>query len=127
MPYQPKSISLDEANVAVEQLIMTQHRAWRPNTFLITEHYMGWGSGGITRTKVSPFAAKTVTTEHNERVYFNRITNIQLNDWQRKGHQFYTVSIIIQDPQKIKHILRTQSLSDAQLMINSVSTILNSK
>ena len=135
MLYNPKEIPVGDAYSIIEQMIMTQHRAWKPDFFIITENYLGWDYGEIAKGRGSAvafdniaFGSSTSTIRNvNERVYFNSIDSIQLLDWKRKGKQWYVVSLMDNDGKVIKHIFRTRNLKDAELMMDATYSLITDK
>lgn len=132
MNYSPKEISINDANETVERLIMTQHRNWRPDYFVITDKYFGWDYGsvqsgrssGAVYNNVLVGSSQSTVRDVNERVYYLDVTNVQLYDWTRKFKQWYTVGLLDKNGNVIKHVLRTRDLEDAELMVDSLNTIL---
>ncbi|EKO3466469.1 hypothetical protein D2H34_003531 [Vibrio fluvialis] len=132
MNYSPKKISINDANETVERLIMTQHRNWRPDYFVITDKYFGWDYGsvqsgrssGAVYNNVLVASSQSTVRDVNERVYYLDVTNVQLYDWTRKFKQWYTVGLLDKNGNVIKHVLRTRDLEDAELMVDSLNTIL---
>lgn len=141
--YQPKDVSLKEANLIVEQMIMTQHQAWKPSYFVITDHFLGWDYGNVTKSSswgsanaiplgqngnALAFGSASTTSQSydvNERVYYNTIEDIHLYSWKRKAKQWYLVSLVDKAGHPFKHILHTRNLADAELMMDALSIVLD--
>ncbi len=135
MPYNTKNISISEAYEVIDQMVMTQHRAWKPDYFIITDRYLGWDYGSVSRGQTNAVVYNGLATgtssstirDVNERVYFNQVDHVQLLDWTRKFKQWYVVTLVDQNGNYIKHILRTRSKSDAELMMDALSAVLSDR
>ncbi len=141
--YEPKEISFKEANLVVEQMIMTQHPAWKPSYFVITDHFLGWDYGNITKSSswgsasaiplgqngnALAFGSASSTSKSydvNERAYYNSIEDIHLYSWKRKAKQWYLVSLVDKAGRPFKHVLRTRNLADAELMMDALSLVID--
>ena len=130
--YSPKDMSLNDANDTVERLVMTQHPNWRPDYFVIEDKCLGWDFGsvqsgtftGAVYNNLMVGSTKSSTRKVNERVYYSEIADVQLYDWTRKFKQWYTVGLVDKNGKVLKHILRTRNLEDAEIMVDSINTVL---
>lgn len=120
-------MELSEAKSIAEQLIMTQHRDWRPKGFVITDQYFSWGEATMTTSSAPQQPQTTFYNSGSERFYFNRLSNAELYSWKRKFFQWYAVELIDNNGDGVKYVLRTKSLEDARQMVDAVNTILASK
>ena len=138
MIYQPKDMSLDQAYVVVEQMVMTQHRNWKPDYFVMTEHYIGWDFGSVSKSvgsgtslgndnAVIIASSNTTTRNVGERVYFNQVEEVKLLSWKRKFKQWYVVSLTDQNGRVLKHVVRTRQLQDAELATDALNVILENR
>jgi hypothetical protein len=133
--YETKKISLEDAYNVIDQMVMTQHREWKPDTFVITDNYLGWGYGSVSNNTSTGViynnallgASSSTIRNIGERIYFNKIEGLQLLDWTRKFKQWYVVILVGKDGKVIKHILRTRSISEAQLMMDSMTILLKDR
>lgn len=141
--YQSNTVPVEKAPMLIDKMVMTQHRAWKPDYFVITEHYFGWDFGtyshgsGVSSASYYPYnnvssgvifsSSSTKTRRESERVYYDEIADVKLLDWTRKFKQWYVVTLYREDGSKIIHILRTRKLEDAQLMIDAIDTFLNNR
>lgn len=132
LEYESKGISITKAYDVMDQLIMTQHKTWKPDYFVITEKYLGWGYGSVSQGTTSAVvygnvglgSASGTIRDASERVYFNQVKSVQLLDWTRKFQQWYVVTLVDQNGKKLKHILRTRNKKDAELMVDAVSQVI---
>ncbi|CAK1758163.1 conserved exported hypothetical protein [Vibrio crassostreae] len=138
MAYQPKDMSLDQAYVVVEQMVMTQHRNWKPDYFVMTEHYIGWDFGTVSKSvgtgtsfgnsnAIVIASSNTTTRNVGERVYYNQIEEIKLLSWKRKFKQWYVVSLTDLNGRVLKHIVRTRQLRDAEFATDALNVILKDR
>lgn len=135
MNYESKIMPIKEAYDVIDQMVMTQHQKWKPDYFVITDKYLGWGYGAISKGSSSGVVYNNIvlgsssSTIRNvsEIVYFSKAKGVQLFDWTRKFKQWYVVSLVGQNDNVIKHILRTRSVSDAQLMMDAMTVLLNDR
>ncbi len=129
MQYQSNKVPTEDAPMLIDRMIMTQHRAWKPNYFVITEHYFGWDFGTYSSGKVTSgivySSFNSTTRSVADRVYYDEISEVKLLDWTRKFKQWYVVTLYRADGSQIKHVLRTRSLSDAQLLVDALDTFLD--
>lgn len=130
MVYKSNPVPVEDAPMIIDRMVMTQHRAWKPDNFVMTEHYFGWGFGTYSTGKISSrvvYARTSSTTKDvAERVYYDEIADVKLLDWTRKFKQWYVVTLYRNDGSQIKHVLRTRSLQDAQLLVDALNTYLDS-
>ena len=135
MNYESKTMPIEEAYDVIDQMVMTQHRKWKPDYFVITDKYLGWGYGavsngsssGVVYNNVALGSSSSTIRNVSDRVYFSKVKGVQLLDWTRKFKQWYVVSLIGQNGNVIKHLLRTRSVSDAQLMMDAMTVLLNDR
>ncbi|SBS66894.1 hypothetical protein [Vibrio atlanticus] len=128
MAYQPKDMSLEQAYIVVEQMVMTQHRNWKPDYFVMTEHYIGWDFGTVSKSVGTGTSFGNTTTRNvGERVYYNQIEEVKLLSWKRKFKQWYVVSLTDLNGRVLKHIFRTRQLRDAELATDALNVILKDR
>ncbi|MFG0770466.1 hypothetical protein ACF8PD_01300 [Vibrio plantisponsor] len=133
--YQVQPLSATESYNIIDELIMTQHRNWRPDYFVVTDTFLGWGYGVQSSGKTSAIgsnnsafvSSRSTTRNVSDRVYFSRIGQVQLYSWKRKFKQWYVVSLLDGNGNKIKNILYTRSLSDAEKMVDAMTVVLSEK
>ncbi|TVO32147.1 hypothetical protein [Vibrio algivorus] len=137
MAYTPNDVDIEKAPMLIDRMIMTQHRAWKPDYFVITDHYFGWdfgyksttsGVGSVVGDSSIVFSSSSSTTHRvSDRVYYDEVVEVKLLDWTRKFKQWYVVTLYREDGSQIMHILRTRNLKDAQLMADAVNTFLKNR
>ena len=135
MKYEPKEMTLKESFSFIDQMVMTQHPNWKPDYFMINEDYIGWNYGQVSSATGSAVGyggvawgtSTAVVREASERVYFSKISSVQLNDWQRKFQQWYAVALMGDEGQVLKYILRTRDKDDAMKMVDALSTVINER
>ncbi len=135
MNYQAQPLSIAESYNVIDEMIMTQHRNWRPDYIVVTETYIGWGYGIQSSTTTnaigsdnSAFISSNSTTRSvGDRVYFSRVGQVQLYSWKRKFKQWYVVSLLDKRGKLIKNVLRTRSLPDAEKMVDAITVVLSDK
>ena len=110
--YTPVLTNFSVAVEKSERLIHTQHTDYKPDKFVITNVYLEFG--------YQPGRGKNASG----RYYYDEIKEVKLLSWIRKAHQWYVVTLIMEDGTK-KHIYRTKKLSDAELVTDSIATIMN--
>ncbi|MFA1562976.1 hypothetical protein [Aliivibrio fischeri] len=133
--YKSKNMPVSEAYKVIDQMVMTQHRNWKPDYFIITDRYLGWDYGSTSHGQTNAVVyngfmtgtSSSTIRNVNERIYFNQIAHVQLLDWTRKFKQWYVVTLVDQNGDYIKHILRTRSKSDAKLMIDALTAVLSDR
>jgi len=133
--YQSKELSFTESPTIIDRMVMTQHRKWKPDNFIITEQYflLDYGlysSGTAVGTVYGGVAiGKTNATirETGERIYYDEIAEVKLLDWTRKFQQWYVVTLYDENDAEIKHILRTRKLDDAKSMVDALNSFLKEK
>ncbi len=133
--YQPKEITIEEAYEISEEMIYTQHPKWRPDNFVVTDKYIGFDYGTVTRGRVSGSvigdtgffvgSSKSTTRGTGERYYYRNIASVKLLSWKRKFQQWWVVSLYDENDHYIRHILRTRSYSDAKLFTDALHKIVN--
>ena len=131
--YQASSMDINEAKDVLDELTWSQHPKWRPDAFLITEKYIAWDSGVISRsngfaTDIVPGTAIVSSTSIikniGDRYYYRSIQKVELSSWKRKFKQWYVVSIT-DTHDRLKHVLRTRILSDAKMFTDAMTTVVN--
>ncbi|MGM8224982.1 hypothetical protein ACSV5M_00270 [Cellvibrio sp. ARAG 10.3] len=135
MTYQAEPMSINEAYEIIDQMIMSQHRDWAPDYFVITDKYLGWDYGSISYGTTNAIVynnfalgnSSTTIRNAGERVYFSKVGGVKLYSWKRKFKQWYTVALIDKNEDLIKHILRTRDLSDAQQLFDAMTVLLNDR
>lgn len=129
--YNPNPVTLEDAPIIIDRMVMTQHRAWKPDYFVITEHYFGWDFGtysnGTIQNSIVYASTSSTTRSAAERVYYDEISDVKLLDWTRKFKQWYVVTLYREDGSLIKHVLRTRKLKDAQLLVDALNTFIDER
>ena len=130
--YTPTTMKLKDATDTVEELIMTQHPLWKPDSLEINDKYISWDFGYISKGKGTAIAVapgfavgrnSSVSNNKNERVYFHSIKDVQLSTWSRKFETWYVVSLIDKNGDIFKHILHTRDLDDAKRFTDAINTL----
>lgn len=127
-------MTLNDAILTTEELIMTQHENWRPDSFTIRNDYMLWGYGAATSTSgiatsfgygVAYGTSKAVTRDIGNRVYYKNIKDVQLMTWSRKFKEWYVVSLIKTDGlnDSTQHIYYTRNQDSAKRLVDSLNII----
>jgi len=132
IPYQSKEISLKKSPIIIDRMVMTRHRKWKPDYFIMTEYYFGWDYGSYSSSRsvggvyngIVIGKSNSTIREVGERIYYDEISEIKLLDWTRKFKQWYVVTLYDDGGQKIKHMLRTRKLEDAKSMVDALNSFL---
>jgi hypothetical protein len=124
MNYSPAmGMSIHESQNIIEELMMTQHRAWKPDAVAFTDSYMVWGSGFVSHT--GDWERRTTTTrDSRERIYYKHVREVQLLDWIRKFRQWYVVDAILQGSKGRKRLLVTREVDDAKRFVDALVSLL---
>lgn len=133
--YVAKPVAAELAEPTIERLVMTQHQAFRPDDFIVTDDFFGWSFGAVSRGSFSGAAvggavfgsSSERVRQLSDRAYYSQITEIRLYSWKRKMKQWWLVSLVDKDDRIIIHALRTLSREDAELMVDSLDQFLYSK
>ena len=133
MEYQPSEMNLDDAIGEVEQQIMTQHPAWRPDYVHFDSQYMLLGFGTrTTGSGSSTLVGNTVigggsstTRAVGDRIYFEEVSGVELRSWMRKMRQWYAVSILNLEGGHAGYLLRTRDLQSAQRFVDAMTVMLD--
>ena len=92
--YSPKTdMGIHESRETIEELMMTQHRAWRPDYVESNENYIVWGTGVISHTGAWT-GTTTRTRSTGERIYYKHVDHLELLSWKRKSKQWYVVRVV---------------------------------
>ncbi len=129
--YSPNQVTFESAERTAEKLIMTQHKAWRPDDFFITEDYLAWDFGNVSTGSFAGAASNgfvggstsSTTRRASNRVYFEDIEQVKLLSWKRKAKQWYVVSLTGRDGKLLIHALRTVSLVEAEKFTDAMNEI----
>jgi hypothetical protein len=128
VPYTPQQqMSFDQAREIVEEMLLTQHPAWRPDFIEVTEKFIAFDEGSATKTHSwggAPFvASNSRTRKRGGRAYYKYVTKIELVLWKRKFKTWYRVALhgdlAIRDPV----VLRTRDLGKAELLVDALSSL----
>jgi hypothetical protein len=126
IPYTPQqTYSFSEARDIVEELVLTQHPAWRPDQIAVTEKFISFDYGLTTSTQADFATASAVSTTHRNsgRAYYKYISGVTLIEWSRKFRTWYVVklegSLAVKDP----ILLRTQDLNKAKLLVDALASL----
>lgn len=134
MSYQPSAdMDVERARTVVEKLTLTQHRDWRPDYITVTDEYLVWGFGLVTRGRATAVAFDNVaigsghstTRETGQRLYFEDIQELQLLSWRRKFKQWYVASVMTRSQQV--HLLRTRHQQDAKDYLDALNVLMTKK
>ncbi len=133
--YEPAvTMGVDEARATIDELIMTQHHAWRPSHIEFTDGYFLWGSGSISKTHGSRPTnfqgfvlgnnTTTRTKSYGERFYFDSVRPPRLSTWQRKFRTWYVV--LLSDPEHgaQKYVYRTRDLDRAKNLVDAFAVLI---
>lgn len=129
--YKSENMNLNTATAVIDELIMSQHRKWRPDYVEITDKYLHFGFGSITKSvggaalvsNVAIGESTSVTRQAADRIYYNRVNSVKLLSWKRNGKQWYIVSSENKDS-KLTHIYRTQDLNEAKKFYDALESVL---
>lgn len=106
IPYKPyEAMNIKDATEIVNDLIMKQHRNWRPANFEIRDEYFYWNY----RHKGA------------EKFYYKDLYNVRLTKWKRKFKTWYVVSVLGNPGIRV---LYTRYYADAKSFANALETIL---
>jgi len=130
--YQPSRIGVAEAVENIEELITTQHRAWRPDQVNITDKYIAWGYGSKSLSSGIGFSSgnmafgdsSTITRAVGQRMYFKNIHSIRLKSWVRNFKKWYVVSAYGKHDNLIKHIFYSRYLENSQRLVDSIESLM---
>ena len=132
--YTPMPMDYTEAKDTVEELILTQHQLWKPDSLELNNKYIAWNFGYVSKggstsvvipgTYVAVGSSRSTTRHKNERLYFRAIKSIQLSTWSRRLKKWYVVSTLDKHGNISKHILHTRNREDAERFTDAMNALL---
>jgi hypothetical protein len=126
IPYQPQSnLSFADSREIVEELVLTQHEAWRPDQVAVTDKFITFDHGSVTDTAASgvTLTARSVTRRNSGRAYYKYISGITLSSWIRKFRTWYVVRLEGKLAIRDQTILRTRDLGQAQQLCDALASL----
>jgi len=128
-------ITREESLKIIEQVVYEQPQKYRPEYVQITDEYIGYGSGTVSRhsgsnvgvhvtndVSVAKSKGKSKTKYISKRVYFNSIGKVNLF----KKRKWFSVQIISTDGYQLDQIF-TRNETKARRLIDAIYFLKNNK
>jgi len=117
-------MSFADAKDVAEELLLTQHQAWRPDNVEVTEKYISFDTGMVRRPNRLWGGEYPPLRKNSRRAYYTQITGIQLMSWMRRFRTWYVVTLLgdlsIQD----RHVLHTRDIHKAERLYDALSSLI---
>jgi hypothetical protein len=126
IPYQPQTnLGFADSSDIVEEIVLTQHEAWRPDQVNVTDKFITFDHGSVTDTrgKLLPLTARSSTRSNSGRAYYKRITGITLSSWIRNFRTWYVVRLEGKLAIRDQSILRTRDLGQAKQLCDALASL----
>jgi len=126
IPYQAQSnLSFADSRDIVEEIVLTQHEAWRPDQVAVTEKFITFDHGSVTDSAASAvtLTARSVTRRNSGRAYYKYVTGITLSSWVRKFRTWYVVRLEGKLAIRDQNVLRTRDLRQAQQLCDALTSL----
>ena len=108
MPYaRVADMDIDESREMIEELLVTQHRAWAPDYVQFNQKYVAWGGG----------------FQDLIRIHYRYVDTVRLFSWKRKFRQGYVVQVVGKGDRSSTVVFRTRRLSDAKRFIDAFDSL----
>lgn len=109
MTYSPQTgMSRSESEAIIEELLRTQHRAWKPEYVSFNDAYVAWGGG---RPQLI-------------RIHYTDVDELGLYSWRRKFTLRYVVQVVQKERKGKINVLRTRRLDDAKRFLDAFNSLL---